>query len=128
MFSIQGNLFWEKKHVVRTYLCILSGFSMIADSADGKSRLILEKESFGGVFSENKIDIPKPNDIEERLIRVKKMTEDGKTQKEISKFTMTSQKTVSNDIKKLKERGTLKKQNKSIHCSAATAPRALGDA
>lgn len=77
-----------------------------ADSADGASRFILEKQEIGGVTSELKINVPQPNDREERLRRVKVYREKGMTQSDISRFTMTSQKTVSNDIKELKRRGT----------------------
>ena len=77
-----------------------------ADSPDGKSRILVEKVQFAGVTEESKISVSKPN-IEERLQRVEVLHKRGMTQQAISKFTMTSQKTVSNDIHKLKERGIL---------------------
>ena len=82
--------------------------SFVADSADGTARFVLEKQEFGGVVSEAKTNIPKPSDKEQRLQRVKVLKEQGKTQVEIAKFTMTSQRTVSNDIKELKSSGLLK--------------------
>lgn len=78
-----------------------------ADSPDGKSRILMEKVQFAGVTEESKISVSKPTDMEERLQRVEVLHKRGMTQQEISKFTMTSQKTVSNDIQKLKERGVL---------------------
>ena len=78
-----------------------------ADSPDGKSRILMEKVQFAGVTEESKISVSKPSDVEERLQRVQVLSKRGMTQQEISKFTMTSQKTVSNDIQKLKERGLL---------------------
>ena len=79
-----------------------------ADSADGTARFLMEKQEFGGVISERKVNIPKPTDREERLERVLALKKQGKSQSEIAKFTMTSQKTISNDIKLLKERDLIK--------------------
>jgi len=78
-----------------------------ADSPDGKSRILMEKVQFASVTEESKTSVAKPRDVEERLQRVEVLRKRGMTQQEIAKFTMTSQKTVSNDIQKLKERGVL---------------------
>lgn len=80
-----------------------------ADSPDGTSRILMEKIQFAGVTEENKVSVSKPTHLEERLQRVEVLRKRGMTQQEISKCTMTSQKTVSNDIQKLKERGVLSK-------------------
>ena len=76
-----------------------------ADSPDGKSRIIMEKFQFAGVTEESKINVSKPTNREERLQRVEVLYKRGMTQEEIKKITMTSQKTVSNDINELKKRG-----------------------
>jgi len=78
-----------------------------ADSPDGKSRILMEKIQFAGMTEEAKVSVSKPTDLEERLQRVEVLRKRGMTQQEISKYTMTSQKTVSNDIQRLKERGVL---------------------
>jgi DNA-binding NarL/FixJ family response regulator len=78
-----------------------------ADSQDGTARITMQKHEFAGIHREEKIDISKPKDKAERLERVKILRQQGKTQTEISHYTMTSQKTVSNDIRELKEQGFL---------------------
>jgi Fic family protein len=78
-----------------------------ADSPDGKARIIMEKIQFAGVTEESRINVSKPTNVEERLQRVEVLHKRGMTQTEISKITMTSQKTVSNDIQKLKARGVI---------------------
>lgn len=75
-----------------------------ADSADGKSRIILEKRTLEGITLESKTSISQPSDKEERLRRVAALRKQGMTQHEISKYTITSQKTVSNDLKEIKLR------------------------
>ena len=67
----------------------------------------MEKLQFAGVTEESKINVSKPANVEERLQRVEVLHKRGMTQEEIKKITMTSQKTVSNDIKVLKRRGIL---------------------
>ena len=79
-----------------------------ADSLNGQSRISITNRVLPGVIQESKSHITKPIDKEERLERVLQLKKDGKTQKDISLFTMTSQKTVSNDIKELKSLGKLK--------------------
>jgi hypothetical protein len=77
-----------------------------ADSPDGKARILMEKVKFAGITEESKVSVSKPN-REERLQRVAVLRKRGMTQMEIAQYTITSQKTVSNDIKKLIKRGDL---------------------
>jgi Fic family protein len=81
----------------------------MADNADGTARFILEKQEFGGVRSETRIGVPRPENREQRLERVLELRKRGMTQQKISQFTMTSQRTVSSDIQELKRRGCLDK-------------------
>jgi DNA-binding NarL/FixJ family response regulator len=78
-----------------------------ADSPDGQARILMEKVQFAGILEESKVSISKPRDREERLQRVAVLRKRGMTQMEISQRTITSQKTVSNDIKQLIKRGDL---------------------
>ncbi len=78
-----------------------------ADSPDGMSRVLLQKVEFAGVIEESKTNITKPRNVEERLDRVEVLRKRGMTQTEISRLTLTSQKTVSNDVKRLIEGGRL---------------------
>ena len=78
-----------------------------ADSPDGKSRIIMEKIEVAGLVEEKRVTVPKPRDREERLERVEVLHKRGLTQVEIAKRTLTSQKTVSNDVHRLKRRGVL---------------------
>lgn len=78
-----------------------------ADSPDGKSRIMMEKVEVAGLVEEKRVTVPKPRDREERLERVETLHKRGLTQVEIAKRTLTSQKTVSNDIEKLRLRGVL---------------------
>jgi len=81
--------------------------SFSADSPDGKSRITMEKIEFSGVSQESKINISKPKSKEERLERVEHLYNQDKTQNEIAHYTMTSQKTVSNDLKELRKNGVI---------------------
>lgn len=78
-----------------------------ADSFDGGARIIMEKREFSGVVEHSKKEITKPISYEERLKRVASLKKRGLSQMEIRHYTMTSQKTVSNDIQELKKRGLL---------------------
>lgn len=78
-----------------------------ADSPDGKSRIIMEKIEVTGFTEETRVTVAKPRNLDERLDRVKVLRKRGLTQVEIAKRTMTSQKTVSNDIQELKRRGVI---------------------
>ncbi|EPN8252971.1 TPA: winged helix-turn-helix transcriptional regulator [Vibrio harveyi] len=81
--------------------------SFSADSPDGSARITMQKHEFAGVTQESKTDISKPANKAERLQRVEILKKQGKTQTEIAHFTMTSQKTVSNDIKELRAKGLI---------------------
>ena len=78
-----------------------------ADSPDGSARIIMHKHEFAGISQESKINISKPSNKQERLERVQVLHNQGKTQTEIARYTMTSQKTVSNDIQELKQEGRI---------------------
>lgn len=82
--------------------------TLTANSPDGENRIILTTESYSGVSEVQQTQISKPANKEERLDRVEKLHKEGKTQTEIAKYTMTSQKTVSNDIKELRKKGKIK--------------------
>jgi len=81
--------------------------SFSADLSDGSARIIMNKKEFVGISQESTINITKPTNKNERLERIRILKAEGKTQAEIAKYTMTSQKTVSNDIKELKEKSLL---------------------
>jgi len=78
-----------------------------ADSPDGRARITMHKHEFAGVSQESKINISKPGSKKERLERVQVLYKQGKPQIEIAHYTMTSQKTVSNDIQELRKKGLL---------------------
>lgn len=76
------------------------------DSPDGTQRLIREADSMTGLVRETTevaTKLPPP----QRRNVVKQLTDEGLTQVEIAKRTMTSQKTVSNDIEALRKQGLL---------------------
>lgn len=76
------------------------------DSPDGTQRLIREAESMTGLVRETTelaTKLPPP----QRRNVVKQLADEGLTQVEIAKRTMTSQKTVSNDIEALRKQGLL---------------------
>lgn len=78
---------------------------IIIDSSDSQSRVIQKTIDIDGYSSRCNTVIQKlrPN---ERLRTVERLDNLGKTQAEIAKETMVSQKTISNDIKKLKNRSS----------------------
>lgn len=76
--------------------------TVIIDSIDKKERIIDTKYAVNGYSKESNTRIKKVNPSERRKI-VEKLVKEGKTQSDISKETMVSQKTISNDIKKLKD-------------------------
>ena len=84
-----------------------NSFEFHAVSSDGKEKIIIKKQYIPGIALENKILIQKPNSIEERRERVLHFHKEGLSQTKIADLTMTSQKTVSNDIKLLKDTGKL---------------------
>ncbi|MGG7055284.1 hypothetical protein, partial [Nitrosomonas sp. ANs5] len=77
-----------------------------ADSTDGKARVIQTHSEMEGYAhsSTQHIEKQKP---EARRRTVKKMIESGLTQTKIAEKTMYSQKTISNDVRRLKEDGEL---------------------
>lgn len=79
-----------------------------ADASDGSARYIFQQESFFGITETTNASISKPISKEERLNRVEQLHNQGKTQDEIKQYTMTSQKTVSNDIQELRKMGRIK--------------------
>jgi len=83
-------------------------FEFSAESIDGKEKVIIKKHSIAGVNEESKISLQKPKNINERRERVLHFREKGLSQAKIAELTMTSQKTVSNDIRALKEQGKIK--------------------
>lgn len=78
------------------------------DAPDGKSRKIFSYEEIGpGVNSSTTINTTKTS-IEDRRNTVCNLYKQRRTQTEIASMTMTSQKTISNDIQKLKDQGLIK--------------------
>lgn len=78
------------------------------DSPDGTQRMIREHTLMDGLFRQS-TEIAQKQPIEQRREIVRHLAEEGLTQVEIAQRTMTSQKTVSNDIQFLREHGLLKK-------------------
>jgi len=81
--------------------------TVIIDSIDRQERIIDTRYAISGYSRESTTRIKKVNAIERKEI-VKKLFEEGKTQSEIAKETMVSQKTICNDIKNLKHNGCLR--------------------
>lgn len=77
-----------------------------ADSKDGKSRLIQTSQTMDGYSSVSTEHVEKMPPKKRRKV-VLKMAKEGKTQTEIAEKTIVSQKTISNDIAKLREQGKL---------------------
>jgi DNA-binding NarL/FixJ family response regulator len=77
-----------------------------ADSSDGSQRMIQTKTDMNGYSKVSTEHIQKQTPKARRKI-VLAMTEDGLSQVEIAEKTMVSQKTISNDIAKLREKGKL---------------------
>lgn len=83
-------------------------FEFHADSYDGQEKFIIKKQHIPSIVSESKMSVQKPSSIEERRERVLHFHKEGLSQTKISDLTMTSQKTVSNDIKFLRDQGKIK--------------------
>lgn len=81
--------------------------SFTADSADGTSRLIRRRHEINGLHRETSEHIQKNTSRTKRRQVVAALCAENLTQVEIAKRTMTSQKTVSNDIRWLKDHGKL---------------------
>lgn len=77
-----------------------------ADSRDGTQRIIKRQNDMNGLKRESTEHVVKQVP-KKRLGVVEKLVKEGMTQTEIAKRTMTSQKTISNDIQKLKKSGHL---------------------
>ncbi len=76
------------------------------DSADGNSRVIKHQDVRPGLARNTTERIQKKTPEERRQV-VKELKLEGLSQQEIAKRTIRSQKTISNDINKLKEDGEL---------------------
>ena len=72
------------------------------DSLDGEERIIKNTVEMNG-YTRNSNELILRQTPEKRREIVKELKQEGFTQKEIAKRTMCSQKTISNDIKKLKD-------------------------
>lgn len=77
-----------------------------ADSSDGKARVIQTQTQLEG-YTHNSTQHIEKQKPDARRRTVKQLIEQGCTQTEIAEKTMYSQKTISNDVKKLKENGEL---------------------
>ena len=77
-----------------------------ADSSDGTARVIQTQTEMDGYTETSTQHIQKQPPATRRKT-VQKMIKQGLTQTEIAEKTMYSQKTISNDVKKLKESGEL---------------------
>lgn len=72
------------------------------DSSDGTERIITQQVEMNGYMKNSREHIQKQSPEERREV-VQQLNKEGLTQKEIAERTMCSQKTISNDIKKLRE-------------------------
>jgi len=77
-----------------------------ADSSDGNQRMIQTQTDMNGYSKLSTEHIQKQTPRARRKT-VLKMTEEGLSQTDIAEKTMVSQKTISNDIAKLREKGKL---------------------
>ena len=82
--------------------------TLTVDSADGNQRLIQKREVLPGLVREQSEYIEKLTPAERRET-VKKLVREGLSQNEIARRTLMSQKTISNDIQRLKDDGEIKK-------------------
>lgn len=83
-----------------------SSITFTVDTADGHGRMIKHQSHAPGLLRENTEHIQKQPPHQRRKL-VKTLVAENMPQTEIAKRTMTSQKTISNDIKRLKEDGEL---------------------
>lgn len=72
------------------------------DSKDKTERKIITYEEQGANYNSTTITNVKEMSIEERRKLVKKLDSEGMSQSEIASKTMRSQKTISNDLNKIK--------------------------
>ncbi len=80
--------------------------SFKVDSPDGQNRVIRNHYKADGYSRDSEEQIRKMPPEERRNV-VKKLLDEGRTQTEIADRTMYSQKTISNDVRKLKDRGDI---------------------
>lgn len=83
-----------------------SSITFTVDSADGNKRMIKHQNVAPGLLRDQTEQIYKQDPAERRQL-VKALVEEGMTQVEIAKRTISSQKTISNDIKRLRVNGEL---------------------
>lgn len=83
-----------------------NSMSLTIDSQDGKQRLIIKETQYVG-FTRQQTELVEQQSPNERRKTVKALAQEGLSQTEIAERTMRSQKTISNDIRKLKEDGEL---------------------
>jgi len=83
-------------------------FEFHAESHDGQEKIIIKRHSIPGVVSEDKTYIQKSASLKNRMEKVLHYYKKGLTQAKIADIVMASQKTISNDIKALKNMGKLK--------------------
>ena len=83
-----------------------SSITFTADSADGCQRVIKAQTHAPGLYRERTEHIQKQDPSQRRQL-VKTLVAEGMTQTEIAKRTIRFQKTICNDIKKLREDGEL---------------------
>lgn len=76
------------------------------DSQDGKQRLIITETQYSGL-KRQQTELVKQQSPDERRKTVKALAQEGFSQTQIAERTMRSQKTISNDIRRLKEDGEL---------------------
>lgn len=81
-------------------------FTCKADSSDGRNRIIQSQTQLEGYTNISTQRIAKQKS-DARRRTVKKLIEQGHTQTEIAEKTMYSQKTISNDVRKLQEDGDI---------------------
>lgn len=77
-----------------------------ADSSDGMNRLIQTQKVTEG-YSRSLVEHIQKVPAEQRRQTVKQLIEEGFTQTQIAEKTMCSQKTISNDVKQLRNDGDL---------------------
>lgn len=77
-----------------------------ADSSDGMNRLIQTQKVTEG-YSRSLVEHIQKVPAQQRRQTVKQLTEEGFTQTQIAEKTMCSQKTISNDVKQLRNDGDL---------------------
>jgi len=81
--------------------------SFTADAADGRRRAIKQQHAFNGLRRESTEHVEKAASTEERRELVAALYAEKRPQVEIAKRTMVSQKTISNDLKWLRQQGKI---------------------